>query len=136
MSLVLGAQYRLNFLVDGGVALAWTAAGLVPLSVAFAGRQTIAGWSFEEMLVVMGWFTLLRGVLDGGVHPSLTAVVELRLGTLDFVLLKPADAHVPGLHAKESLEVADAVAGMSVFVWAFAAWRSPEPLHVSARCCS
>ncbi|MEJ7728530.1 MAG: ABC-2 family transporter protein [Polyangiaceae bacterium] len=133
MSLVLGAQYRLNFLVDGAVALAWTAAGLVPLSVAFAGRQSIAGWSFEEMLVVMGWFTLLRGVLDGGVHPSLTAVVEqIRLGTLDFVLLKPADAQFLVSTAKfEPWKVADVVAGMAIFAWAFARMgRAPAPLHV------
>jgi ABC-type uncharacterized transport system permease subunit len=59
----------------------------------FGVRQQVAGWSFEEALVVVGWFTLLRAVLEGAVSPSLTAVVEhVRKGTLDFVLLKPADA--------------------------------------------
>ena len=53
----------------------------------------MAGWSFEEALVVMGWFTLMKGVLEGAVNPSLASVVEhIRKGTLDFVLLKPADA--------------------------------------------
>ena len=43
--------------------------------------------------MVVGWFTLLHAVLEGAVSPSLTAVVEhVRRGTLDFVLLKPADA--------------------------------------------
>ena len=46
-----------------------------------------------EALVVTGWFTLLQGILEGAINPSLTSVVEhIRKGTLDFVLLKPADA--------------------------------------------
>lgn len=133
MSLALGAQYRLNFLLDGAVTLAGTAAGLVPLWVAFTGRATVAGWSFEEMLVVMGWFTLLRGVLDGGVHPSLTAVVEqIRMGTLDFVLLKPADAQFLVSTAKfEPWKVADVLAGLGIFAWAFTRMgRAPAPHHV------
>jgi ABC-2 type transport system permease protein len=53
----------------------------------------VAGWSFGEALLVTGWFTLLQGILEGAINPSLTSVVEhIRTGTLDFVLLKPADA--------------------------------------------
>ena len=61
--------------------------------VLWAQRPTIAGWSLDEAALVTAWFTLLRAVLDGAVQPSLQAVVEhIRKGTLDFVLLKPADA--------------------------------------------
>ena len=43
--------------------------------------------------MVTGWFILLQGVLDGAINPGLQAVIEhIRKGTLDFVLLKPADA--------------------------------------------
>ena len=43
--------------------------------------------------MVMGWFTLLEGVLEGAINPSLVTVVDhIRKGTLDFVLIKPADA--------------------------------------------
>ena len=93
LSLALGLQYRWNFVVDGLVSVLWTSLGLVPLYVALHGRPEIEGWTFERALVVVGWFTLLRGVLDGAVNPSLVAVVDqIRQGTLDFVLLKPADA--------------------------------------------
>ena len=35
----------------------------------------------------------MQGILEGAINPSLTSVVEhIRKGTLDFVLLKPADA--------------------------------------------
>jgi ABC-2 type transport system permease protein len=121
MSATLGAQYRVNFAIDGVLALLWAAAGLVPLHVAFHDRGPVGGWSYEGALVVMGWFTLLKGVLDGGVHPSLTAVVEqIRQGTLDFVLLKPADAQFLVSTAKfEPWKIADVLAAGAVFTWAF-----------------
>src|SRR3954469_25420549 len=86
-------QYRADFLIDGFLTLAWTAMGLLPLYVAFHGRAPVGGWTYEGALVVIGCFTLLKGVLDGAVNPSLAAVVDhIRKGTLDFVLIKPADA--------------------------------------------
>ena len=92
-SLVFAAQYRADFLVDGAIEILWTATALAPLLVAFQGRAAIAGWSFGEALVVLGFFTLLQAVLEGAINPSFVAVVQhIRKGTLDFVLLKPADA--------------------------------------------
>lgn len=92
-SLLLAVQYRYDFLVEGLVSLLFTAIALVPLLVIYDDRTHIAGWSFGEALLVIGWFTLLSGLLEGAINPSLSAVVEhIRKGTLDFVLLKPADA--------------------------------------------
>jgi viologen exporter family transport system permease protein len=92
-SVLLGLQYRADFILDGLVSLFWTLTALVPLFTVYHLRQTVAGWTFEEALLVTGWFTLLEAILEGAINPSLTAVVEhIRKGTLDFVLLKPADA--------------------------------------------
>ncbi len=86
-------QYRFDFFVEGILQAVWALTALVPLVLAFRGRETVAGWSYGEALLVVGWFTLLQGVLEGAINPSLTSVVEhIRKGTLDFVLLKPADA--------------------------------------------
>ncbi|HZA52489.1 MAG TPA: ABC-2 family transporter protein [Myxococcaceae bacterium] len=90
---LLAVQYRYDFLIDGVISLFWTVTALVPLFVVFGRREEVAGWSFGAALLVVGWFTLLQGVLEGAINPSLTTVVEhIRKGTLDFVLLKPADA--------------------------------------------
>lgn len=92
-SLLLGMQYRMDFLLDGLVEVFWMVTAIVPLLVVFRMRSTIAGWTFGEALIVMGWFTFLEGVLEGAINPSLVTVVDhIRKGTLDFVLLKPADA--------------------------------------------
>jgi ABC-2 type transport system permease protein len=91
----MALQYRLEFAVQGALALLWIAVTLFPLLVLFGNRPEVAGWTFAEMLVVLGWFVALKGVLEGTLSPSLMQVIEhVRKGTLDFVLLKPADAQL------------------------------------------
>jgi len=93
ISLLVSAQYRVDFLVDGAIEILWTSTALAPLIVVFASRDRIAGWSFGEALIVVGFFTLLQALLEGVLNPSFVAVAEhVRKGTLDYVLLLPADA--------------------------------------------
>ncbi len=93
LSMVVAMQYRWDFIVDGVMSVFWTVTALIPLYLVFQERPVIAGWRYGEALVVVGWFTLLDAVLKGAINPSLTTVIEhIRSGTLDFVLLKPADA--------------------------------------------
>jgi ABC-2 type transport system permease protein len=92
-SLLLAMQYRYEFVVEGLLSLLWTSTALIPLFVIYQDRPTVAGWRFGESLLVVGWFTLLQGIIEGAISPSLNEVVErIRKGTLDFVLLKPADS--------------------------------------------
>ena len=92
-SLLHAAQYRGDFVIDASVEVLWAGLAVVPLLIVYGQRADIAGWTFGEALLVTGFFTLLQGVLEGAINPSVTAVVEhVRKGTLDFVLLKPADA--------------------------------------------
>ena len=120
-SLTLAVQFRLDFVVEGLLSLFWAAIALVPLLVVFHGRPAVAGWSFDEALVVMGWFTLLKGVLEGAINPSLIAVVDhVRKGTLDFVLLKPADAQfLVSTTRFEPWRIFDLTGATLIFVYAF-----------------
>ncbi len=70
ISVLLGLQYRADFVLDGVVSLFWTLTALVPLFTVYHLRQSVAGWTFEEALVVIGWFTLLKAILDGAVNPQ------------------------------------------------------------------
>jgi ABC-2 type transport system permease protein len=121
MSLTVGAAYRWDFVLQGVLAVVWTYLGLIPLYVALHDRPPIEGWSYEQALVVVGWFTIMNGVLYGAVSPSLIAVVEhIRKGTLDFVLMKPADAQFLVSTAKfEPQRVVDVLAGVGIVAWAF-----------------
>jgi len=99
----------------------WAATALVPLLVIYGRREEIAGWSFGEALLVVGWFTLLQALIEGAINPSLSAVVEhIRRGTLDFVLLKPADAQFLVSTAKFSpWRATNAVTALAMFAYAF-----------------
>ncbi len=133
ISVLTAMQYRADFVVRGLIAILWMGVTLVPVLVVFGVRQSVAGWSFPESLVVVGWFTLLHAVLEGAVSPSLTAVVEhVRRGTLDFVLLKPADAQFLVSTAKlEPWHVVDVLGALAIFIYAFSKiGRWPSPLNL------
>lgn len=119
-SLLLMMQYRVDFLLDAAMSLFWTGSALVPLLVLFGKRDSVVGWSWPEALLVVAWFTLLKGILNGAIHPALQSVVEhIRKGTLDFVLLKPADAQFLVSTARFELwRGADVVGGLLLLGWA------------------
>jgi ABC-2 type transport system permease protein len=132
-SLTTGMQYRWDFLVEGLMAGVFALLALLPLWVFQATMRTLEGWSFPEMVVVVGWFTLLKGILDGAVNPALIEVVEkIRQGTLDFVLLKPADAQFLVSTAKfVPWKAVDVLTGVCVLAYGFTSLgRWPLPLHV------
>jgi len=126
-SALLAAQYRYDFIIDGIISLFWTATAIIPLLVVFDQRPTIAGWTAGEALLVIGWFTLLQGVLEGAINPSLTTVVDhIRKGTLDFVLLKPADAQFLVSTSKFlPWRIVNVIAALVIFGWAFHRIGSP-----------
>jgi len=124
-SLLVGMQYRADFLLDGFVEVFWMATALVPLLVVYRGHARVGRWSFGEALVVMGWFTFLQGVLEGAINPSLAAVVDhIRKGTLDLVLVKPADAQfLVSTSRFQPWRGVNVVTALFIFVWAFAQLR-------------
>ncbi len=129
-SLLLAMQYRADFVLDGLVGTFWMATALVPLSVVFRLRPRVGGWSFGEALMVMGWFTLLDGVLEGAINPSLVTVVDhIRKGTLDFVLIKPADAQFLVSTARfQPWRAMNVLAAIAIFAWGFRELgRGPTP---------
>jgi ABC-2 type transport system permease protein len=120
-SLSLAMQYRADFLIDGVISVFWTITALVPIFVIYSDRPTVAGWSFGAALLVVGWFTALQGVLEGAINPSLATVVEqIRQGTLDFTLLKPADAQFLVSTARfQPWRMTSAVTALAIFAVGF-----------------
>ncbi len=126
-SLQTSMQYRADFLVQGAMSFFWMAWAIVPLLVVYGRREQVAGWSRDEALVVLGWFLAMKGLLEGAVNPSLASVVEhIRKGTLDLVLLKPADAQFLVSTARFApWHVVDVIAGAGVVAWALARMGRP-----------
>ena len=125
MALSIAAQYRADFLVQGAMSLYSLAWNLLPLLVLYADRRAVAGWDFPSALVVIGWFIVLRGILEGAINPSLVDVVErIRTGAFDYVLLKPADSQFLVSTARfEPWRVIDVLGGLGLLVYAFVRHR-------------
>ena len=120
-SLLLTLQYRADFVLEGLVEALSVTTFFIPLFVVYATRRAIGGFTFGEALVVTGWFTVLQGVIEGAISPSVLSIVEhVRKGTLDFVLLKPADAQFLVSTARfQPWRATNVLTGCGVFVYAF-----------------
>lgn len=135
MSALLALQYRYDFLVDGAINAFWAFAAMAPLFIVYQGRTDVAGWTFPEAMVVIGWFTLLESIVEGSINPSLTTVVEhIRKGTLDFVLLKPADAQfLVSTSRFEPWRATNVLGAIAIFTYAFQKLgRAPSPGALAA----
>src|SRR5258708_7472101 len=133
-SLLLAMEYRAEFLFDGLVEVFWMTTAVVPLLVVYETRASVAGWSFGDALMVVGWFTFLEGVLEGAINPSLVSVVDhIRKGTLDFVLLKPADAQFLVSTARfQPWRALNVGTSLMIFVWAFRLLGRGPTVHALA----
>lgn len=95
VSLQVTLQYREDFLVDGAVGVFRTAFSVIPTLLVFQHRDDLAGWTAPDVILVMGLYLLVHSLVSAFIEPNLGEVVEgIRNGTLDLVLLKPADAQL------------------------------------------
>lgn len=86
-------QYRVGFWTDGLLAVFWSAIGIIPLWIAASHRGDVVGWGPWELMVLTGCFTVVAGLFGAFVQPALIASMDhIRRGTLDYLLLRPADA--------------------------------------------
>jgi ABC-2 type transport system permease protein len=95
MGLLNALQYRTDFwiaLVESLVRLGTSLAGV---AVVFGQTQELDGWREDELIALVGVFLLVGGLVSVVIRPSMERLMEgVRLGTLDFDLVKPADAQV------------------------------------------
>jgi ABC-2 type transport system permease protein len=134
-SLIHAMQYRLDFLVEGLMSVYWLGWNLLPLLILYDDRAAVAGWDYPSALVVIAWFVILRGILEGAINPSLVDVVErLRTGSFDYTLLKPADAQFLVSTARfVPWRIVDLCGGIGLMVWAFVLLgHPPAPIDVAA----
>jgi ABC-2 type transport system permease protein len=88
-------QYRVNFFIQLLQSLIALATGLIGLALVFDHTDALGGWSRPELLAVMGVHILMGGVIRSAIQPNMQRLMEeVRDGTLDFALTKPADAQI------------------------------------------
>jgi ABC-2 type transport system permease protein len=88
-------QYRVNFAFSLVQALISVGTSLAVLALVFGNTSSLRGWSAGELLVVMGVYVLVGGLIKMLVQPNMQQLMEdVQQGTLDFVLTKPADGQL------------------------------------------
>ncbi|MCL4867381.1 MAG: ABC-2 family transporter protein [Anaerolineae bacterium] len=126
-------EYRANFvssLVLSLVALGWSVAGAV---VFFQHTDQLGGWSLNELLIVLGLFVFFLGFVDVFISPNVQDFMEhIRVGTMDFILLKPINAQFhTSLRRLNVWRLADMVLGIALVLWAISQLETrPQPLTV------
>ena len=83
-------EYPAAFLANGLLSLFWLAWAGLGARAYFRFADSVRGWTYEELLVVMGLFFAINGLRQAIIQPNLARMAEyIRLGTLDFLLTKP-----------------------------------------------
>ena len=88
-------QYRVNFFIQLLQSAIGVTTGLIGLSLVFGQVNNLAGWTRPELLAVMGVHLLMGGVIRSAIQPNMERLMnDVRNGTLDFALTKPADTQM------------------------------------------
>ncbi len=88
-------EYQFNALIESLAVVGNLLGSLFVLSLFYSDGSTLGGWSWNESLIVLGFYTLLDAIMASFLQPNLTRIVRhVQNGTLDFVLLKPIDSQL------------------------------------------
>jgi ABC-2 type transport system permease protein len=85
-------EYRANFIANAALSLFWTVWAALGVRVFFRFSNSVAGWTYRELLVVVGMFFSMNGLRQAVFDPNLARMTDyIRNGMLDFLLTKPVN---------------------------------------------
>lgn len=118
-SVAAEAEYRWNFVLAALSSLGNLAGSLFGVFLFYRGDYTFEGWTWDEVLVVLGVFTILTGYSTAFLTPNLNRIVlQVQEGTFDFVLLKPIDSQFSvSLRTLSPWGLPDMVAGLGLVLY-------------------
>ena len=111
-------HYRVNFFIQLIQSLISLTVGLVSLAVVFRYTNELGGWTRPELLIVMGIYILMGGVISTFIQPNMDRLLsEIGDGTLDFALTKPVDSQaMVSLRQINFWSLTDVIIGLIVVV--------------------
>lgn len=124
MSIRLGflnaLQYRTDFWIAMVQSLIGLGTSLAALAVVYGQTTDLGGWQRDELVALVGVFMIVAGLLGLVIRPSLERLMEgIRLGTLDFDLVKPVDAQLMvSVRQVEVWRIIDIALGIGVLLYA------------------
>lgn len=119
-------EYRANFWINLLQSILELSVALGGLAVVFSHTDTLGGWRPEEILALLGVYFLIGGLIRTLIRPSMVKFMEdVRQGTLDFTLTKPADSQVlVSIQRVELWRLADVLIALPVLFTALVRLRA------------
>lgn len=119
-SILKEMEYRVNFLTNAFMSVFWLAWGVIGATIFFAHRDQIGGWTYHQVLMVLGLFSIFTGIMEAFFRPNIMAMIEaVRDGKFDFVLVKPVNSQFyASFHSLTMWRLVDIVAGAGVLGYA------------------
>jgi ABC-2 type transport system permease protein len=112
-------QYRANFFIQLFESIVLVGTGLIALAVIFDHTSDLNGWTRPELLVVMGVYTMVGGIIGFAIEPNMGRMLtDIHQGTFDYVLTKPVDSQLLSSVRQFHLwRLIDVGVGLGVIVW-------------------
>ena len=93
VELQFAVEYRANLALDLFEEVVIVVTSLLAVGVLFSQTDSINGWSLGQMIVLLGVYYLIQGMQSVVFEMSIERFMEhVRLGTLDFILIKPVNS--------------------------------------------
>src|SRR6266511_6319616 len=85
-------QYRANLVASALGTLFWIGTALLTLALFFRHTARLGGWDYWEVVVLLGVFNALTGVIEAVLRPGIGELADdVRSGKLDLILTRPVD---------------------------------------------
>ena len=128
-------QYRANFVASVLGTSFWIITALLTLAVFFRHTSRLGDWDYWEVVVLLGVFNTLTGVVEAVLRPGIGRLAgEVKSGGLDLVLAKPVDPQ--GFVSFRRLDVwrlTDVVLGLALAGYAlYRLGRVPSVVQLAA----
>lgn len=122
LSILNETQYRANFILQLFSSLLNIGIGLAGVGLVFLHTDSLGGWIVNELLIVVGVYTVIGGVVGSIIQPNMWQIAEgVREGTLDYTLTKPEDSQLlVSITRFEIWRLVDVLIGLVVLVYAVA----------------
>jgi len=95
LSTMYNATYREGFFIALGVEIVYAVTSIVFFNILFGSIKSFAGWSYWEVLLLVGIDTIMSELLVGLVFANGTNVLPrlIKTGNVDYFLLKPIPSY-------------------------------------------
>ncbi|MGH2377181.1 MAG: ABC transporter permease [Candidatus Limnocylindria bacterium] len=111
-------EYRFNLLLEIMQIIVVSITSIAAVLVLFSYTNVMNGWTLPQMVVLLGVYYVVQGVEELVFQPSFQRFMEhVRLGTLDFTLLKPASGQfLVSFRHFQTVQVVQVLVGLGIVV--------------------